>query len=51
MMEKAEKAGMEVMLERPRDALEGICNFIVPEDAHVPIEFMQPVEGRKNPLE
>ena len=51
MMEKAKKAGMKVMLEKPRDALEGICNFIVSEDAHIPIEFMQPVEGRKNPLE
>jgi catechol 2,3-dioxygenase-like lactoylglutathione lyase family enzyme len=51
MMEKAKKAGMRVTLEKPRDALEGICNFIVPEDAHIPIEFMQPVEGRKNPLE
>ena len=51
VMEKAKKAGMKVMLEEPRDALEGICNFIVSEDAHIPIEFMQPVEGRENPLE
>ena len=51
MMEKAKKAGMRLVLEEPRDALEGICNFIVTEDAHIPIEFMQPVEGRKNPLE
>ena len=51
MMEKAKKAGMKVMMEKPRDSLEGVCNFIMPEDAHIPIEFMQPVEGRKNPLE
>jgi len=51
MMEKARKAGMRVKFEKPRDALEGMCNFVVPEDAHIPIEFMQPVEGRKNPLE
>jgi catechol 2,3-dioxygenase-like lactoylglutathione lyase family enzyme len=51
MMEKAKKAGMRVVHEKPRDALEGMCNFIVPEDAHIPIEFMQPVEGRRNPLE
>ena len=51
MMEKAKKAGMKVMLEKPRDTLEGMCNFIMSEDAHIPIEFMQPVEGRKNPLE
>ena len=51
MVEKAKKAGMRAMLEEPRDALEGICNFIVPEDAHIPMEFMQPIEGRKNPLE
>lgn len=51
MVEKAKKAGMRVRLEKPRDALEGICNFIAPEDAYLPLEFMQPVEGRKNPLE
>lgn len=51
MIEKAKKAGMRVVHEKPKDALEGMCNFIVPEDAHIPLEFMQPVEGRKNPLE
>lgn len=51
MCQKAESAGMRLKFEEPRDALEGICNFIVPEDAHIPLEFMQPVEGRKNPLE
>jgi len=51
MVEKAKKAGMRIRLEKPRDALEGICNFIEAEDAHLPLEFMQPVEGRENPLE
>lgn len=51
MTERAKKAGMRVRLERPREALEGICNFIEAEDAHLPLEFMQPVEGRENPLE
>ena len=50
MMDRAQEAGMRLTMEEPRDALEGICNFIVPEDAHIPIEFMQPVEGRQNPL-
>jgi len=49
--DRAKEAGMRLELEVPRDALEGICNFIVPEDAHIPMEFMQPVEGRPNPLE
>ena len=50
MMEKAEKAGMRRKFEEHREALEGVCNFIVPEDAHIPIEFMMPVEGREDPL-
>ena len=49
--DKAKAAGMRLKMEEPRDSLEGICNFIVPEDARIPLEFMQPVEGRKNPLE
>ena len=51
IVDRAQQAGMRVKLEEPRDSLEGICNFIVPEDAHIPLEFMQPVEGRENPLE
>ena len=51
IVDRAKQAGMRVKLEEPRDSLEGICNFIVPEDAHIPLEFMQPVEGRVNPLE
>ena len=51
MMEKAKKAGMRFKQEQPKDALEGICNHLLAEDAHLEIEFMQPVEGRKNPLE
>jgi catechol 2,3-dioxygenase-like lactoylglutathione lyase family enzyme len=49
--EKARAAGMRFKSEEPKDALEGICNFVVPEDARIPLEFMQPVEGRDNPLE
>jgi len=49
--DKAKAAGMRFKSEEPRDALEGICNFLVPEDARIPLEFMQPVEGRVNPLE
>jgi hypothetical protein len=51
MMDKAEAVGLSAALDEPRDALEGICNFITPEDARIPLEFMQPVEGRDNPLE
>jgi catechol 2,3-dioxygenase-like lactoylglutathione lyase family enzyme len=50
MLERAKGADMRVRFEEHRDALEGICNFIVPEDAHLPLEFMQAVEGRENPL-
>ena len=49
--DKAKAAGMRFRSEEPKDALEGICNFLVPEDAHIPLEFMQPVEGQVNPLE
>jgi len=49
-MESAKESGLRLKMEEPRDALEGICNFIVAEDAHIPMEFMQPVEGRENPL-
>ncbi|MBS3788635.1 VOC family protein [Candidatus Bipolaricaulota bacterium] len=48
---KAEQAGLEVQREEHKDSLEGKCNFIDPEDATLPLEFMQPVEGRENPLE
>jgi catechol 2,3-dioxygenase-like lactoylglutathione lyase family enzyme len=51
MLDRAKNAGMRVRFEAHRDALEGVCNFIVPEDAHLPLEFMQAVEGRVNPLE
>ena len=50
MVERAKKAGMRLMADKPKDALEGICSFVVPEDARIPLEFMQPVEGRENPL-
>lgn len=49
-VDKATKAGMRFKHEEAKDALEGICNFVLPEDAHIPLEFMQPVEGRENPL-
>lgn len=51
LMEQATEAGVEFRWKKPHDALEGICNFVVPEDGHLPLEFMQPVEGRENPLE
>jgi catechol 2,3-dioxygenase-like lactoylglutathione lyase family enzyme len=51
MMEKAKAAGLEFRWEEAHDALEGVCNHLVPEDAHMPLEFMQPVEGKENPLE
>lgn len=47
---RATVAGMQFTLDEPRHSLEGICNFVVPEDAHIPLEFMQPVEGKENPL-
>ena len=50
MMERAKKAGMRLTTDKPKDALEGICSFVVPEDARIRLEFMQPVEGRENPL-
>ena len=50
MMQQAEDAGMEAKFGVHRDALEGVCNFIQPNDARIPIEFMQAVEGRDNPL-
>ena len=50
MMQQAEDAGMRAKFDVPRDALEGMCNFIEPDDAGIPIEFMQAVEGRENPL-
>jgi 4-hydroxyphenylpyruvate dioxygenase-like putative hemolysin len=51
MMEKAKAAGLEFRWEKAHDALEGVCNHLIPEDAHLPLEFMQPVEGKENPLE
>lgn len=48
---KARENRMGVILNDHRDALEGICNFINPEDVALPLEFMMPVEGRKNPLQ
>jgi len=48
---KAREVGMAVILNQHKDALEGVCNFIDPEDVALPLEFMMPVEGRKNPLE
>ena len=51
MLGKAKDAGMRVRFEEHRDALEGVCNFIAPEDAHLPLEFMMAVEGKDNPLE
>jgi len=47
---RAKSAGMNILNDRNKDALEGICNFIAPEDAGFPLEFMQAVEGRENPL-
>jgi hypothetical protein len=41
---------MRAKFDVNRDALEGVCNFIEPDDARIPIEFMQAVEGRENPL-
>lgn len=49
-LEQAKSAGLSVLHESNKDALEGICNFISPEDAGLPLEFMQAVEGRENPL-
>ena len=51
MMEKARAAGLNFRWEEAYDSLEGVCNHLVPEDAHLPLEFMQPIEGRENPLE
>jgi catechol 2,3-dioxygenase-like lactoylglutathione lyase family enzyme len=50
MMDQAQDAGMRAKFDVHRDALEGVCNFIEPDDARIPIEFMQAVEGRDNPL-
>ena len=50
MLARAEAVGVRIAFEQPRNALEGICNFLDPQDAHIPLEFMQPVEGRENPL-
>jgi 4-hydroxyphenylpyruvate dioxygenase-like putative hemolysin len=44
------KAGMHVLNDEPKDALEGICSFVAPEDARFPLEFMQAVEGREDPF-
>lgn len=49
-LDMARAAGMTVLHDTNKDALEGICNFISPEDAGLPLEFMQAVEGRENPL-
>jgi catechol 2,3-dioxygenase-like lactoylglutathione lyase family enzyme len=51
MLDKAKDAGMRVRFDEHRDALEGVCNFVAPEDAHLPLEFMMAVEGKDNPLE
>ena len=50
-LEGVKEAGMRVLNDEPKDALEGICSFIAPEDARFPLEFMQPVEGRKDPFD
>lgn len=47
----ARDLGVNILLDDNRDALEGICNFLDPEQVALPLEFMQPVEGRQNPLE
>ena len=51
MMQQAEDAGMRAKFDEHRDALEGMCNFVEPDDARIPIEFMEAVEGRENPLD
>jgi len=48
---KAKELGFNPLREEGKDSLEGICNFIDPNDATLPLEFMQPVEGKDNPLE
>jgi len=48
---KAREAGMGIKLGQHKGALEGMCNFINPEDVALPLEFMMPVEGHENPLE
>ena len=50
-MDKAEDVGFRRTRDEAKDSLEGICNFINPNDATLPLEFMQPVEGKDNPLE
>lgn len=47
---QAKQAGMAVLHAENKDALEGVCNFLSPEDAGLPLEFMQAIEGRENPL-
>lgn len=49
-LEGVRKAGMQVLNEEPKDALEGICSFVAPKDARFPLEFMQAVKGRKDPF-
>ena len=49
-LDRARGAGLKVERETHKDSLEGMCNFIDPEDAALPLEFMMPVEGRENPL-
>jgi 4-hydroxyphenylpyruvate dioxygenase-like putative hemolysin len=51
VVNRARMAGMRFQREEPLDALEGICNHLDADCAHLPLEFMQPVEGRPNPLE
>lgn len=51
LIEKAKKAGMRFTWEEPKEALEGVCNHLVADDAHLPLEFMQAIVGKKNPLE
>jgi len=50
-LDRARSAGLRVERETHKDSLEGMCNFIDPDDVSLPLEFMMPVEGRKNPLE
>jgi hypothetical protein len=50
MMQQPEDAGMKAKFDLHRDALEGVCYLVQPNDARIPIEFMQAVEGRGNSL-
>jgi catechol 2,3-dioxygenase-like lactoylglutathione lyase family enzyme len=49
-LDHARAVGLNILYEENKDALEGVCNFISPEDVGLPLEFMQAVKARKNPL-